>query len=211
MEPARFLANSSDKFQSQKSLVLMCRELFTQFDLSSHDRQKVLEFLQMGDVKATETLLQSNAEADKITTLIGRSTEAIGWLTRRAVTGPVGAAREATQRINDAVYVGNLHDIVKYEPLMAEHAESSVQHLCTYLAEQVRKIAIKLSARVEFLQQTRIDQHSSMEFKNQVTESRTRFRIQLLEELNAVHVYDNASDRPLIFIVDSCSFAYHRI
>jgi hypothetical protein len=182
-----------------------------QFDLPSHDRQKVLEFLQMENVKAAEILLQSDTEAAKKTTLMGLSTEALGWLTRRAVIGPVGAAREATQQINDAVYVASLHDIIKQEPLLAEHAERSVQYLCTYLAEKARKIAIKLRARVEFWQETRIEKHSSREFSIRVTEAGTRFRMQLLDGLNTVHAYENAFARPLIFIVDSYSLAYHYI
>lgn len=198
-------------FQGQKSLVLMCRELFIQFDLPSHTRQKLLELLQMDDFKAAEILLQPNAEADKKTTLMGLPTEAFGWLTRRAVIGPVCAAREAAQQIDDAVYVANLHDIVKQESLVAENAERSVQYLCTYLSEQVRKIAIKLRARVEYLQQTGVERRSSREISMRITGAGTKFRTQLLEELNTVHVDEDACARLLICILYSYLLPYHRI
>ena len=193
MGAGRFSAVTSQKFQSQKSKVLTCRELFARFDLSQHDRQELLELLQKDDVKAADAILreQPHVEAGKKTTLMSFPTKVVEWLTGQGTSEPINAAREAARQINDPVYVADLNEFVKQEPLLAEYAEISLQYLYTYFVAQVKNIAIKLRARVEFVQQNRYEQNLLREFNIRKTEAGTRSRIQLLEELNTVHINEN--------------------
>lgn len=194
MDAIRFSAITSPTFQRQKFVVLICRELFAQFNLPSHDRQKLLELLETDDLKAAEAILlaQPSMEGGKKTTLMTLPIKAIGWLTGTGMSEPINVARRAIQQIDDTAYVADLDNIAKQEPLLAKYTERSLEHLYTYLAGQVKEIGVKLRERVKSIQLNTCEQTLSREFRIRETQARKRFRIQLLEELNSVFVNNNA-------------------
>jgi len=190
-------------FQSQKAIVLMCRQFFTHLDLPDHDRQEFLDLIQMDDVKTARAYVsaQLDAKVDKKTTSIGLPTKAFEWLTRRGMSfETINATREAAQQIDDPVYVADLDEIVNQEPVLAEHVEKSRQYLYTFLAGQVKAIANKVSARVEHMKKNMWEWNLLRESKLRKKDAQTRFRIQLLEELNENHANENACAHPFIFI-----------
>lgn len=185
MDPARFLAIKNKKFQSQKSMVLMCRELFLWFDLPAYDRKMLLESLEINDVKTAEAILQAQPNVDA-TTL---STK---WATRSSSSESMTEARKAAQRINDAAYIAKLDEIDKQEPLLATYIQTSLQHLYAHFTAQVKKIAIKLRAVVENIQKYRCKQMFSTEYRVRSMEAGRRSWAQLLEELDTVYINENA-------------------
>jgi hypothetical protein len=190
-------------FQSQKAIVLMCRQLFTHLDLPDHDRQEYLDLIQMDDVEAARVYVstQLDAQVGKKTTSIGLPTKAFEWLTRRGMSfDTINATRESAQQIDDPVYVADLDEIVNQEPLLAEHVEKSRQYLYTFLAGQVKTIANKVRARVEYMEKNAWEWNLLRESKLRKKDAQTRFRFQLLEELNAIHANENACAHPFIFI-----------
>lgn len=137
-------------------------------------------------------------------TPINLPTKAFEWLTRRGISSEtINAAREAVQKIDDPLFVADLDEIVNQEPLLAEHAKQSRQHLYIFLTGQVKTIANKVGARVEFIEKNTWDRHLTREFKMRKKEARTTFRIQLLEELNTIYVNENVCVRSFICI-DTC-------
>jgi hypothetical protein len=157
----------------------------------------------MDDVKTARAYIsvQLNAKVGKKTTSIGLPTKAFEWLTRRGMSfETINATREAAQHIDDPVYVADLDEIVNQEPLLAEHVEKSRQYLYTFLAGQVKTIANKVRARVEHMEKNTWEWNLLRESKLRKKDAQTRFRIQLLEELNAIHANENACAHPFIFI-----------
>jgi hypothetical protein len=214
MDPARFSAIKSQMFQSQKVIVLMCRQLFTHLDLPDHDRQEFLDLIQMDDDETARVYVsaQLNAKVGKKTTSIGLPTKAFEWLTRGGMSfETINATREAAQQIDDPVYVALLDEIVNQEPLLAERVEKSRQYLYTFLARQVKTIANKVRARVEHMEKKLWEWNLLRESKLRKKDAQTRFRIQLLEELNAIHANENACAHPFIFIDTYLSPPYRRL
>lgn len=192
----------------------MCRQLFTHLDLPHHERQEFLDLIQMDDVKTARTYASAllDARVGKQTTSIGFPTKALEWLTRRGMSfETINTTREVAQQINDSVYVADLDEIVKQEPLLAEHVEKSRKYLYTFLAGQVKTIANKVRAKVEHMEKCTWEWNLSRESKLRKKDAQTRFRIQLLEELNATHANENAWAHPFIFIDTYLPPPYRRL